>query len=149
MRWFAALLLAALTMQGCGMSTEEELATTEAELAEIIEEAVAATDLPVTRRWEPPGLFLGCSEDTDRLAQKVNADDPPQLQPYYDGLVEHLQAQGFELADELEFTNEEGMVSTSTFLLRDGFEAIVDLVRGKDGTGIDLEVLSPCRELRG
>lgn len=130
------------------MSAEETLATTRAELEAIIEEAVAATALPVTRRWEPPGLFLDCTDGTERLTQKVNADDPPDLVASFEAVVAHLEAQGWELADELEFTDEASGPSTSAFLLRDGFEAIVDLVRGTDGTGVDLEVLSPCRELR-
>ena len=130
------------------MAPEEALAETEAELAGIIEEAVAATDLPVTRRWDPPGLFLGCDDGTERLTQKVNADDPDELVPYYEALVDHFRDRGWELADELEFTDEASGPSTSAFLLHDGFEAIVDLVRGTEGTGVDLEVLSPCRELR-
>ena len=130
------------------MPPEETLAETEAELEAIIEEAVAATDLPVTRRWDPPGLFLSCTDDTERLAQKVNADDPPELEPYFEGLVAHFEARGWELADELEFTGEGSGPSTSAFLLRDGYEAIIDLVRGSEGSGVDLEVLSPCREMR-
>lgn len=127
--------------------SEHRLQETAAELEAIIAAAVEAAELPVTRRSEDPGIVLPCGGDKERLTAKVNADDPPELESLADALTAHLQAEGWELRDTMPTTGPGGD-SESRFLLRDGFEAIVDLVRGTTGTGVDLEVLSPCRDLR-
>lgn len=130
------------------MSREETLEETAAELAAVLDGVVAATDLPVTRRRDHPGLFLSCDDGGEQLAAKVNADDPPELEPLARAVVAHLESQGWQRTGELPIEGEAGD-SLSVFLTRDGFDAIVDVVRGADGTGVDVEVLSPCREMEG
>lgn len=130
------------------MSREETLGETAAELAAVLDGVVAATDLPVTRRRDDPDLFLSCDDGGERLAAKVNADDPPELEPLASDVVAHLEAEGWQRTGDLPIEGEAGD-SLSVFLTRDGFEAIVDVVRGSEGTGVDVEVLSPCREMDG
>lgn len=128
--------------------SDDLMAATAAELEQVISDAVDATELPVTRRREAPGLLLDCDDGTERLAAKVNADDPAVLEPLADALVAHLESQGWTRVTDLDLGGDD-TPSTSVYLERDGFEAIVDLVRGTQGTGIDLEVISPCRDLSG
>jgi hypothetical protein len=133
---------------GCAMTRDETLQATSTELAAVLDDVVAATDLPVTRRREAPGLFLSCDDGTERLAAKVNADDPPELEPLARSVVAHLESQGWERTGDLPVEGRAG-ASMSVFLTRDGFDAIVDVVRGADGSGVDVEVLSPCSEMDG
>lgn len=147
MRLVATIILLAL-LGGCAMSRDETLEETAAELTAVLDDVIAATDLPVTRRREDPGLFLSCDGGGEQLAAKVNADDPPELEPLARAVVAHLEAEGWQRTGDLPIDGEAG-ASLSVFLARDGFEAIVDVVRGADGTGVDVEVLSPCREMEG
>lgn len=147
MRLVVGIVLLSL-LGGCAMTRDETLEETAAELTAVLDGVVAATDLPVTRRRDHPGLFLSCDDGTERLAAKVNADDPPELEPLARAVVEHLEAQGWDRSGDMPIDGGAGE-SVSVFLTRDGFDAIVDVVRGADGTGVDVEVLSPCREMEG
>lgn len=144
-----AVLLSVLSLLGgCAMSRQETLEETSAELSAVLDGVIAATELPVTRRSDDPGLFLSCQDGGEQLTAKINADDPPELEPLADAVIDHLESEGWERTGELPIEGEGGD-SLSVFLARDGFEVIVDIVRGKEGTGVDVEVISPCREMEG
>lgn len=147
MRLVVGILVLSL-LGGCAMARDETLEETAAELAAVLDGVVAATDLPVTRRRADPGLFLSCDDGGERLAAKVNADDPPELEPLARAVVAHLESQGWQRTSDMPIDGDSGE-SASVFLTRNGFDAIVDVVRGAEGTGVDVEVLSPCREMEG
>lgn len=147
--------VAAALVAGCAPTTDAApegdtvRARTEAELTAILDALVAATGMPETRRITPDeDVRVPCGDGEHRLTAVVLADDPPELEPLADRIQAYLETEGWQLA-ALQPSDGPGGRGESRFLQRDGFETIVDVVRGTQGTGVDVEVLAPCRDLDG